>query len=199
MAAGQGETHGTGTEKVTNLKSRLVFILPMAGFALLAFFLFKSLWGRPADIIPSVLINKPAPLQIVPALDAQTQGFGPKDLTSGKVVVVNFFSSTCVPCRLEAPVLDQLAQTPGITLYGYVWKDKPAAARAFLDEVGNPFSRIGVDTDGRMGMDWGVSGWPETFVVDGKGIIRFKYVGGLTPEVLRDQLMPAVEAARRTS
>ena len=106
------------------MRSRLVFILPIAGFAVLAFFLFKGLWGRPADQIPSVLINKPAPLDQVPALDAQTQGFGPKELKSGKVVVVNFFSSTCVPCRLEAPVLNQLAQTPGITLYGYVWKDK---------------------------------------------------------------------------
>jgi cytochrome c biogenesis protein CcmG/thiol:disulfide interchange protein DsbE len=95
-------------------------------------------------------------------------------------------------------VLNQLAQTPGITLYGYVWKDKPEAARAFLNEVGNPFSRIGVDTDGRMGMNWGVRGWPETFVVDGKGIIRFKYdEAALTPEVVRDQLLPAIEAAKR--
>ena len=112
----------------------------------------------------------------------QTQGFGPKDLKSGKVMVVNFFSSTCAPCRLEAPVLNQLAQMPGITLYGYVWKDKPEAARAFLNEVGNPFSRIGMDTDGRLGMNWGVRGWPETFVVDGHGIIRFKYdESALTP------------------
>jgi cytochrome c biogenesis protein CcmG/thiol:disulfide interchange protein DsbE len=182
------------------VRSRLVFILPIAGFAVLAFFLFKGLWGRPADQIPSVLINKPAPLDQVPALDAQTQGFGPKELKSGKVVVVNFFSSTCVPCRLEAPVLNRLAQTPGITLYGYVWKDKPENARAFLNELGNPFSRIGVDTDGRMGMNWGVRGWPETFVVDGKGIIRFKYdAGELTPEIVKDQLLPAIEAARRSS
>ena len=182
------------------MKGRLVFILPILGFAVLAFFLFKSLWGRPADQIPSAMIDKPAPLESVPALDAQTQGFGAKELTSGKVVVVNFFSSTCVPCRLEAPTLNQLAQMPGVTLYGYVWKDKPEAARAFLDEVGNPFSRIGVDTDGRMGMDWGVRGWPETFVVDGKGIIRFKYdAGPLTPEIIKDQLLPAIEAAKRSS
>jgi cytochrome c biogenesis protein CcmG/thiol:disulfide interchange protein DsbE len=96
-------------------------------------------------------------------------------------------------------VLNQLAQMPGVTLYGYVWKDKPETARAFLNELGNPFSRIGIDTDGRMGMNWGVRGWPETFVVDGKGVIRFKYAYGLTPEVIHDQLMPAIEAARRSS
>ena len=181
------------------MKSRLVYILPIIGFAVLAVFMFKGLWGRPADEIPSVLINKPAPLDEVPALDAQTQGFGPAQFKSGKVIVVNFFSSTCAPCRIEAPVLNQLAQMPGVTLYGYVWKDKPENARAFLNELGNPFSRIGVDTDGRLGMNWGVRGWPETFVVDGKGVIRFKYVYGLTPEVIRDQLMPAIEAARRSS
>lgn len=180
------------------MKSRLVFILPVLGFAVLAVFLFKGLWGRPPDQFPSVMINKPAPLDTVPALDAQTQGFGPAELKSGKVVVVNFFSSTCVPCRIEAPVLNQLAQMPGITLYGYVWKDKPENARAFLNELGNPFSRIGLDTDGRLGMNWGVRGWPETFVVDGKGIIRFKYdTDALTPETVRDQLLPAIEAARR--
>lgn len=181
------------------MKSRLIFILPMIGFAVLAVFLFKGLFGRPADQIPSVMINKPAPLDEVPALDAQTQGFGPKELKSGKVVVVNFFSSTCVPCRIEAPVLNQLAQMPGITLYGYVWKDKPEQARAFLNELGNPFSRIGVDTDGRFGMNWGVRGWPETFVVDGKGIIRFKYdTGELTPEIIKNELLPAIEAAKRS-
>ena len=101
---------------------------------------------------------------------------------------------------LEAPVLNQLAQMPGVTLYGYVWKDKPENARAFLNELGNPFSRIGLDTDGRLGMNWGVRGWPETFVVDGKGIIRFKYdLDALTPKTLREQILPAIEAARRSS
>jgi DsbE subfamily thiol:disulfide oxidoreductase len=177
--------------------SRWIYLAPVAAFAVLAFFLFKSLWGPAPDALPSALLDKPAPQDTIPALDSQTRGFGPKELASGKVVIVNFFSSTCAPCRLEAPVLNQLALVPGVTLYGFVWKDKPEAARAFLDEVGNPFSRIGVDPGGRLGMDWGVSGWPETFVVDGHGVIRFKYNAGLTPQIVRDQLMPAVEAARR--
>ena len=174
---------------------RWIFILPIAGFAVLAFFLFKSLWAPAPNFIPSALLNKPAPQVVLPALDAQAIGWSSKDLARGKVVVVNVFSSTCVPCRLEAPVLNALAKQPGITVFGFVWTDKPADARAFLDEVGNPFTRIGYDGDGRAGMEWGVYGWPETYVVDGKGIIRLKYVGALTDDVVRNQIMPAIKAA----
>ena len=176
---------------------RWVFILPVLAFAAVAVFLFRSLFLTPSqDALPSPLIGKRVPQVALPALDARTQGFGPADLASGKVVVVNVFSSTCVPCREEAPVLNQLARMPGMTLYGFVWKDKPDNARAFLDQVGNPFQRIGVDTEGGVGIEWGVYGWPETYVVDGKGIIRFKYdAGPLTPEILRDQLLPAIRAA----
>ena len=179
---------------------RLVYALPVLGFGLLAFFLFRSLWTSQPSVLPSALIDKPVPQRTLPPLDAQTQGFGPKDFTTGKVVIVNVFSSTCVPCRVEAPVLDQLAQMPGITLFGFVWKDKPEAARQFLNEVGNPFRRIGADPDGRVGLEWGVYGWPETYVVDGHGIIRFKYdAGPLTPEIVANQLMPAIEKARTGS
>jgi cytochrome c biogenesis protein CcmG/thiol:disulfide interchange protein DsbE len=175
--------------------SRWIYLLPALGFGLLAFFLFRSLWSPAPGILPSALLDKPAPRLTLPALDAQTQGWGPAQLTQGKVVLVNVFSSTCIPCRLEAPVLNQLAQQPGITVFGFVWKDQAVAARQFLDEVGNPFSRIGFDADGRAGMDWGVYGWPETYVVDGHGIIRFKYVGALTDQIVATQLMPAIKAA----
>jgi cytochrome c biogenesis protein CcmG/thiol:disulfide interchange protein DsbE len=178
---------------------RLIYLLPVAGFAVIAFFMFRSLIAPPPEFLPSALINKPVPQFALPALDAQTQGFGPKDLASGKVVVVNVFSSTCVPCRIEAPVLSRLAAMQGITLYGFVWEDKPEDARKFLDEVGNPFSRIGQDTDGHIGREWGVYGWPETFVVDGRGVIRFKYVSGLTDEVVSQQLLPAIEKAKLAS
>jgi cytochrome c biogenesis protein CcmG/thiol:disulfide interchange protein DsbE len=176
--------------------NRLLYALPVLAFGLLAFFLFRSLWAPPPSALPSALIDKPVPARALPALDAQTQGFGPKDFTTGKVVIVNVFSSTCAPCRLEAPVLDQLAKMPGITIFGFVWKDRADQARAFLNEVGNPFTRIGQDSDGEAGMEWGVYGWPETYVVDGRGIIRFKYVGALTDQVVARQLLPAVEKAR---
>jgi cytochrome c biogenesis protein CcmG/thiol:disulfide interchange protein DsbE len=179
---------------------RLVYILPVAVFAVIAFFMFRGLLSPSApNVIPSALINKPAPQRILPPLDAQAQGFGPEDLSAGKVTVVNVFSSTCVPCRLEAPMLNRLAAMPGMTLYGLVWEDKPASARKFLSQVGNPFSRIGLDVDGSIGRDWGIYGWPETYVVDGKGIIRLKIVGELTERVVQQQLLPAIEKAKLAS
>jgi cytochrome c biogenesis protein CcmG/thiol:disulfide interchange protein DsbE len=175
---------------------RLIYILPVLGFLAVAGFLYHSLMTTAPDALPSPLIGKHVPQTVLAALDAQTQGFGPAELTAGKVVVVNVFSSTCIPCREEAPVLNQLAKMPGITLYGFVWKDRPQSARRFLEEMGNPFSRIGYDGDGRAGIEWGVYGWPETYVIDGQGIVRFKYdEGPLTPQVVQDLLLPAIKAA----
>ena len=175
---------------------RLVYLLPITGFALLAIFLFKSLWSPSPSLVPSVLINKPAPRLVLPGLDAQTAAFTPADLAAGHVSVVNVFASWCAPCRTENDQLTSLSKLPGVALYGISQKDKPAATRAFLDEVGNPFTRISRDDDGRASIEWGVYGVPETYVVDGKGIIRLKYVGPLTDDVVKDQLVPAIKAAQ---
>lgn len=175
---------------------RWAFILPILGFAVLAFFLFRSLWGPAPDIVPSALINKPAPRLALPALDAQTAAFTPADLAAGHVSVVNVFASWCAPCRTETAQLAELSHVPGVSLYGMTQKDKPAATRAFLAEYGNPFARIARDDDGRASIEWGVYGVPETFVVDGKGIVRFKYVGPLTDDILANQVMPAIAAAK---
>ncbi|HVV28590.1 MAG TPA: DsbE family thiol:disulfide interchange protein [Rhizomicrobium sp.] len=175
---------------------RWIFILPIAGFAVLAFFLFRSLWSPSPEVIPSALLNRPAPRLSLPALDGRTQAFTPADLASGHVSVVNVFASWCAPCRTETGQLAALSKVPGVSLYGLVQKDKPEAARAFLDEVGNPFARIARDDDGRASIEWGVYGVPETYVVDGRGIVRFKYVGPLTDAVLGQQVMPAIEAAK---
>ena len=110
--------------------------------------------------------------------------------------MVNVFASWCAPCRLEAVQLADLAKLPGVAVYGLAQKDKPAATRAFLDEVGNPFARIARDDDGRASIEWGVYGVPETYVVDGHGIIRLKYVGPLTDAVLARQVMSAIRAAQ---
>jgi cytochrome c biogenesis protein CcmG/thiol:disulfide interchange protein DsbE len=176
--------------------NRWITLLPVAAFAVLAFFLFKSLWSPEPNIIPSALINKPAPRLVLPGLDARSAAFTPADLTAGHVSVVNVFASWCAPCRLEAIQLNILAKLPGVAVYGLAQKDKPAATRAFLDEVGNPFARIARDDDGRASIEWGVYGVPETYVVDGKGIIRLKYIGQLTETVLAEQLVPAIKAAQ---
>ena len=173
---------------------RLIYILPALGFLVLAVVLYRSLFTAPT-ILPSVLINQPAPKLTLPALDAQTQGFGPAQLAAGHVSVINVFGSWCAECHIEAPVLMQLAQEKGFEFYGMVQRDTPDKIRGFLAETGNPFSRIGNDVDGRAGIEWGVYGAPETFVVDGKGIIRYKYVGPLSPDVLKNELLPAIRAA----
>ena len=175
--------------------SRWIYLAPVVGFALLAFFLFRSLWAPAPSDIPSALLNKPAPRLNLPGLDAQNAAFTPADLTGGHVSVINVFASWCAPCRTEVDQLRALSHVPGIALYGMTQKDKPDATRAFLGEVGNPFNRIARDDDGRASIEWGVYGVPETFVVDGKGIIRLKYVGPLTDQVLSGQVMPAIQAA----
>jgi cytochrome c biogenesis protein CcmG/thiol:disulfide interchange protein DsbE len=176
--------------------NRWITLIPIAAFAVLAFFLFKSLWAPEPSIVPSALINKPAPRLVLPGLDAQSAAFTPADLTNGHVSVVNVFASWCAPCRLEAAQLETLSKLPGVAVYGLAQKDKPAATRAFLDEVGNPFARIARDDDGRASIEWGVYGVPETYVVDGKGIIRLKYIGQLTEAALAEQLVPAIQAAQ---
>jgi len=175
---------------------RWVFIVPIAAFAVLAFFLFRSLWSPAPDLVPSALLNRPAPRLTLPALDARSAAFTPADLASGHVSVVNVFASWCAPCRTETAPLMTLSRMPGVALYGLTQKDKPDATRAFLDEVGNPFARIARDDDGRASIEWGVYGVPETYVVDGRGIIRLKYVGPLSDAALERVLVPAIRLAQ---
>lgn len=175
---------------------RLIFVVPVVLFAVLAVVLFKSLIAPPPQDLPSVLVDKPAPQLTVPALDAQTQGFGPSDLKAGHVTVLNVFASWCIPCRSEAPLLPRLAHLDGVRLFGMVYKDTPDKARQFLNEMGNPFARVGLDESGRAGIEWGVYGVPETFVIDGRGTVRLRHAGPLTPSVIERDILPAIRAAR---
>jgi cytochrome c biogenesis protein CcmG/thiol:disulfide interchange protein DsbE len=176
---------------------RLIYVVPVLAFAVLAAILFYQLsQPQTPGVLPSALIGKPVPQRFLPALDAKTQGFGPRALASGKVTVVNVWASWCAPCREEAPALAQLSTDKDIQLFGVVYQDKVQNARAFLNDVGNPFVRI-ARMDGPAGIDWGVSGVPETFVIDGRGIVRARIAGALTEGgTYAKQLLPAIAAAK---
>jgi cytochrome c biogenesis protein CcmG/thiol:disulfide interchange protein DsbE len=151
--------------------------------------------NRDPGLIPSVLINRPAPefaLAAVP--DLGVPGFDTAAL-KGEVSVVNVFASWCIPCRQEHPVLSALKAETGVKLLGINQKDAPANAKAFLDELGNPYDAIGADTNGRTSIDWGVYGVPETFVVDKKGVVLFKHVGPLSVEAVEREIKPAIVKA----
>ncbi|HWA30871.1 MAG TPA: DsbE family thiol:disulfide interchange protein [Rhizomicrobium sp.] len=181
---------------------RLIYIVPVLVFIGIAIFFFEGLRERASvapDVLPSMLVGRPAPTIVLPALDAQAQAFTPADLRSGHVSIVNVFASWCVPCREEAPALHALSQLKGVALYGMVQKDTPAKARAFLVDVGNPYQRIDLDADGRAGIEWGVYGVPETFIVDGHGIVRLRYAGPLTADALSSTILPAIESAQQPS
>jgi cytochrome c biogenesis protein CcmG/thiol:disulfide interchange protein DsbE len=172
---------------------RLLFLIPVAIFAGLAALLYAGLHEGPPSALPSPFVGKAPPAFDLSALN-EGNGFSRADLEDGTPTLVNFWASWCAPCRLEAPVLQDLAQNKAFRLYGIAWKDKAEDARAFLDELGNPFARIDHDPTGRTGIDWGVTGVPETFVIDGKGIIRARYAGPLTEDVIRTIILPALQA-----
>ncbi len=166
--------------------------LPIGIFLALAVALFLGLNRNPARV-PSPMIGKPAPTFALPALDTKTQGFSSAELTQGKISVVNVFASWCIPCRQESAQLLALSKRKDITLYGIDYKDSPAKARAFLDEGGDPYAAIGADRSGRVSIDWGVYGVPETYIVDGKGKILFKQVGPISDDDLSAKITPFLD------
>jgi len=169
----------------------LRFAVPVVVLAGLAALFYAGLASGPPGALPSPFIGKPAPDFSLPALDARTHGFARADLR-GHPTLVNFWASWCPPCRVEHPMLMALARDQGIVMFGVVYKDAPEKARAFLDELGNPFSRVAMDRDGRVAIDWGVTGAPETFVVDAQGIVRAHVVGALTTEIFDRVIRPAL-------
>ncbi|HEX4157480.1 MAG TPA: DsbE family thiol:disulfide interchange protein [Rhizomicrobium sp.] len=177
---------------------RLLYILPILAFAGVAYLFFRSLNGPPPDQLPSALMGKPAPVTNLPPLDGAATAFTSADFRSGHVTVLNVWASWCVPCRAEAPALAALSQLKGVVLYGMVYEDKAVAAREFLNEAGNPFSRIDFDRDGRAGIEWGIYGVPETFVIDPKGIVRLRYAGPIVGDTMNKIILPAIADARTT-
>ncbi len=169
---------------------RVIYVLPVVIFAVLAALLYDGLYNPRPSVLPSPLIGKTVPPFETVALVDET-GFTRAELGNGKPTIVNFWASWCAPCRLEAPVLKELSRRTDLNVYGIVYKDVPKDSHAFLTEFGNPFSKINDDPSGRIGIEWGVTGVPETFVIDSKGIVRARHAGELTDEVVRDIILPA--------
>jgi cytochrome c biogenesis protein CcmG, thiol:disulfide interchange protein DsbE len=168
---------------------RWLYLLPAAVFASLAAGFYVGL-GIDSNVLPSPLIDQPAPRFELPPLSHGQQGLSSADL-SGHVSLVNTFASWCTPCREEHKVLNALAQTRRVPIYGIDYKDKEDAALAWIAELGNPYTRIGAD-DGRVGIAWGIYGVPETYIVDRAGRIRYKHVGPLTERDIARTILPLV-------
>ena len=169
--------------------------LPVILFAALAFLFWRGLSGNPGEI-PSVLIGKPVPEVSLPAIEGLgVPAFDTASLKAGGVTVINVWASWCGPCRIEHPLLEELSKRTDIRLVGINYKDDPENARRFLGTLGQPYAAIVSDENGRAAVDWGVYGVPETFIVDGQGMIRYKWIGPLTAEALKGKLSEEIEKA----
>ena len=169
---------------------RLVFVLPVVVFAGLA---VAFSWGLTKDpsLIPSTLISKPVPEFNLPPVKGRTLGLSSADL-NGEVSLVNVFASWCTACRAEHPLFMRLKAAGVVSIHGLNYKDKPDDAAFWLDKLGDPYTRTGADRDGRVGIEWGVYGVPETFVINRDGRIAYKHIGAITPKVLDEKLLPLI-------
>lgn len=172
------------------LPRRLLFVLPVLLFGLVAAYLGFGLTRDPTTL-PSALINQPVPQFVLAPLYEDELELSSANLR-GEVVLVNMFASWCVPCRVEHPIITRLATKERVPVYGVNVKDKPEDAKAWLAQLGNPYRRIGADRNGRVSIDWGVYGIPETFVIDREGRIRYRHVGPITERDLNDKFLPMI-------
>lgn len=190
----------TGTGE--NRRFAWLALLPIVFFAGLVLVFVKGL--KDSDTmrkLPSVLIGKPVPPTSLGPIEGlvlngkQVPGLDINQLKKGGVTVVNFWASWCIPCRQEHPQLVELGKMTGFRLVGVNYKDKPAAAGAFLRQLGSPYAAIGADVNGRAGIEWGVVGVPETYIVDGKGIITYKFIGPISKKAMVNDLLPKIRQA----
>lgn len=175
---------------------RLIYILPLLLFAGLAVMLFDGMSLNPS-IVPTVMIDKPVPTFDLPPVKGEAHGLSSADLAKGRVSIVNIFASWCVPCRAEAPQLAMLAKMNVADLYGINYKDAPGDARHYLDVLGDPFKGIGADLKGRVAIDWGSYGVPETYVINGKGRIVYRHVGPIMTDDIQNKILPAIREASK--
>ena len=177
--------------------SRLTYLAPVAVFVVVAGFFAYGLTLDPREI-PSVLIGKPVPEFTLLPVEGRTLGLSTSDL-KGEVSLVNVFASWCAECRAEHPLLMKLREDNIVPVHGLNYKDTPEDAREWLDSLGDPYTRTGADLDGRVAIDFGVYGVPETFVIDKSGRIAYKHIGALSVSTLETKILPLVETLRRES
>jgi cytochrome c biogenesis protein CcmG, thiol:disulfide interchange protein DsbE len=173
----------------------LKYLIPLGLFLVLVVFLAIGL-GRDPREVPSPLINKAAPTFRLPQLEAPDKTFSAEDVR-GKVWVMNVWASWCFSCRDEHPLLIEYAKTGAVPIYGLNLKDRPEDAIAWLRELGDPYVLSAADIEGRVAIDYGVYGAPETYLIDQGGIIRYKHVGPVTPDVWKDKFLPLVQQLNR--
>jgi cytochrome c biogenesis protein CcmG/thiol:disulfide interchange protein DsbE len=171
------------------------FLIPLGVFIVLVVFLWVGL-GRDPREVPSPLVGKPAPAFTLPQLHETGKNFSAADMR-GQVWLLNVWASWCVSCREEHPVLVELAQSKAVPIIGLNYKDQNADALRWLEKFGDPYTLSITDADGRVGIDYGVYGVPETYVIDKAGVIRMKHIGPVTPLVVQQKVLPLVQELSR--
>lgn len=194
MTAGAISPSEGGSSSTPARRRGLMVALPLTVFIALVAMLG---WGltRNADDIPSALIGKPVPKFSLPAVEGRQLGLSSADLR-GEVSLVNVFASWCLACREEHPLFMRIAADGTVSLHGLNYKDQPQDASKWLDAPGDPYTRTGADLDGRVAIDWGVYGVPETFVVGADGRIAYKHIGAMTSKAWNETILPLVERLR---
>jgi cytochrome c biogenesis protein CcmG, thiol:disulfide interchange protein DsbE len=178
-----------------SIARRLGFLVPLAVFVMVAVGLAISLTRNPQEV-PSALIGKPVPEFALPPVEGRTLGLSSIDL-KGEVSLVNVFASWCTACRYEHPLFMRLKEEGVVPIHGLNYKDRPEDAAKWLDDLGDPYTRTGADLDGRVGIEWGVYGVPETFVIGKDGVIVHKRIGPVSAKDLKQTILPLIERLRR--
>ncbi len=176
-------------------RRQLLVVMPLSLFAVVTVVFLLGLNHDP-NVLPSMLIGHKTPAFALPPVQGRELGLASENLV-GEISLVNVFASWCAACRVEHPLLMGLAENKTVAIHGLDYKDRPVDAAQWLNSMGDPYTRTGADLDGRVAIDFGVYGVPETFVVGADGIIAYKHIGALTPEALNTTIMPLVERLRQ--
>jgi len=177
----------SGTNSVTR---QPIFLVPLAVFTVIALAFAIGLTLNPREL-PSMLIGKTVPEFDLPPVKGRTLGLSNEDL-KGEVSLVNIFASWCVECKAEHPLLMELAKTGPVPIHGLNYKDKPDDAANWLDSLGDPYTRTGADVSGRVAIDWGAYGVPETFLVDRNGKVAYKHIGAMSRKAFEQNILPRI-------